>query len=113
LCGLAQPLVRLLYGANLAPAATGLQIVAWVVVPYSLTNTLAQILFATGNQSFDLRVNVIATVASVALNLLLIPKWGFVGASVAAVASISLHAILQYRYVRANVEDPDALRPFG
>ncbi len=112
LSGLATPIVALLFGANLAPAVAGLRIVAWIVVPYALTNTLAQILFATGNQAFDLRVNVMATIANVLLNLILIPVWGFVGASIAAVASITVHATLQYRYVRDNVENPNVVQPF-
>jgi O-antigen/teichoic acid export membrane protein len=113
MCGLAPWIVTVLFGAHMSPAVTGLQIIAWVMVPYALTNTLAQILFATGNQAFDLRVNLISTVANIVLNLLLIPRLGFVGASVAAVCSMCLHVLLQYTYVRRIVYDPHVLGTFA
>jgi O-antigen/teichoic acid export membrane protein len=95
------------------PAILGLQIVAWVMVPYTLTNTLAQILFASGNQVLDLRVNLMSTIANVLLNLALIPRWGFIGASAAAVGSMCFHVTLQYTYVRTRVHDPKVLGSFA
>src|SRR5262249_2538050 len=61
------------YGPAMPPAVLGLQIVAWIIIPYALTSTLAQILFASGNQTLDLRVNFVAVTANLVLNLLLIP----------------------------------------
>ena len=111
--GLSHWIITVLYGANMAPAATALQIVAWVMIPYALTSTLAQVLFATGNQVFDLRTNLCALVTSVALNLVLIPRWGFVGASVASLGSMMVHVSLQYMYVRRQVFDPGLLDAFA
>jgi len=85
---------------------------AWVMIPYTLTNTLAQILFATGNQAFDLKVNVIATLTSVLLNLALIPQWGFVGAAFASLGTMMLHVSLQYSFVRRHVYDPRMTETF-
>jgi O-antigen/teichoic acid export membrane protein len=110
--GLAPWIVKTLYGPSLEPAALGLRIVAWVMVPYALTTTLAQVLFAAGLQAYDLRVNMIAMVTSAVANLALIPQFGFVGAAVASVISTSTHVAMQYRYVRKHVYDPEALGIF-
>ncbi len=110
--GLADQIITLLYGAQLAPAADGLRVLAWVIVPYSLANTLAQILCASRNQAADLKVNLIATSASVAMNLVLIPRLGFVGTSIAALLTVSLHVSLQYWFVKRRVHDPGVLGPF-
>jgi O-antigen/teichoic acid export membrane protein len=111
--GLAHWIIAVLYGPSMTPAVRGLQIVAWLIIPYSLTSTLAQILFASGQQALDLRVNAISVVVNTCLNLLLIPRAGFVGASMAALLTISLHVTLQYRYVRSRVFDPGALGPLA
>ncbi len=66
--GLAGTIITVSTVPTSTPAAQALAVMAWVMIPYTLTNTLAQILFATGNQAFDLKVNVIATLTSVLLN---------------------------------------------
>jgi O-antigen/teichoic acid export membrane protein len=88
-------------------------VMAWVMIPYTLTNTLAQILFASGNQAFDLKVNVIATVTSVLLNVALISRWGFVGAAFASLGTMILHVSLQYSFVRRHVYDPRMTQTFA
>jgi O-antigen/teichoic acid export membrane protein len=106
---LAPWIITILYGDHMSAAIRGLQITAWLLIPYALTNTLAQILFASGNQALDLRVNAAAVLANLTLNLVLIPHWGFVGAASASLASIMLHVGLQYRYVRQRIFDPAVL----
>jgi len=104
--GLADIIITSLYGSAVAPAGQALAVMAWVMIPYTLTNTLAQILFASGNQAFDLKVNLIATLTSVIFNVALIPYFGFVGAAVASLGTMILHVSLQYRFVRRHVHDP-------
>ena len=111
--GLARWIIAILYGPDMTPAIVGLQIVAWLIVPYSLTSTLAQILFASGNQALDLRVNFIAVLTSATLNFFLIPRFGFVGAAATALVTISLHVTLQYQFVRRRVFDPHAVAAFA
>ncbi len=110
---LAPWIIPILYGEHMSPAIHGLQIIAWLIIPYALTNTLAQILFASGNQALDLRVNAAAVLANLTLNLALIPHWGFVGAASASLISILLHVGLQYRYVRQRIFDPAVLAPLA
>jgi O-antigen/teichoic acid export membrane protein len=99
LCAWAKPIIAMLYGESLAGASTSLQVLAWVLVPMALATTLAQMLFAADKQVIDLRVNVLATVVSVAAGTLLVPKWGAVGAAVAVLSSASVYAALQYVFV--------------
>lgn len=106
---LAPWIITILYGEHMSAAIRGLQIIAWLIIPYALTNTLAQILFASGNQALDLRVNAAAVIANLALNLALIPSFGFVGAASASLMSILLHVSLQYWYVSRRIFDPAVL----
>lgn len=113
LAGLAAPITTLLYGPDLAPAATSLRVLAWTLIPVGLATTLAQLLFAANRQAVDLRVNVIATVVSVAANFALIPRWGAVGAAAAVLFATGVYASLQYFYVRQQVTDPSVLSYLG
>lgn len=106
LSGLARPVIELLYGAELVSGAPSLSILAWVLVPFAVATTLAQVLFAAGKQAIDLRVNLIATAAAVAANLALVPWWGATGAAVATLLASLLYATMQYGWVRRGVLDP-------
>jgi O-antigen/teichoic acid export membrane protein len=103
---LAPWIITTLYGAGMSAAVQGLRVVAWLMIPYALTNTLAQILFASGNQALDLRVNAVAVTTNLTLNLLFIPRFGFVGAAATSLISMMVHVSLQYRYVRRRLFDP-------
>jgi O-antigen/teichoic acid export membrane protein len=113
LSGLAQPVIVLLYGPNLVAGAASLQVLAWALVPMALATTLAQMLFSADRQAIDLRVNIIATVVSVAAGGLMIPRWGAVGAASAILVSTSVYATLQYVFVCQIVADVSALGQMG
>lgn len=113
LSGLATPVIVLLYGPQLAAAASSLRVLAWALVPMALATTLAQMLFAADRQAVDLRVNLLATVVSVTACLLMVPLWGAVGAAAAVLLSSSVYAALQYGFVCRMVTDVAALRPMA
>lgn len=100
---LAGTIISTLYGPKLAAAAVSLAVLAWSIVPLAVAAVLAQILFASGRQHIDLRVNIIMMCVSVLLNLVAIPRWGAVGAAGTAVVSTTLYAALQYIWVERNV----------
>ena len=106
-------MIALLYGPKLAAAGASLHVLAWALVPMALATTLAQMLFAVDKQAIDLRVNVIATLVSVAGGAVLIPRWGAVGAAAAVLVSTSLYAGLQYVFVCQAVTDVSALGQLG
>jgi O-antigen/teichoic acid export membrane protein len=92
----AGPLIRLLFGEALAPAADILRILAWTVIPFALAIVLAQVLFAADRQVIDLGVNVVSMGVSVAAAVVLVPRLGAVGAALAALAASTVYAALQY-----------------
>lgn len=80
-----------------------------IIAPIILTNTLTGI---SGNQYFTatnqinilLKSQIAAAVINVAINALLIPKFGFIGAAVATVFSSVLNAGVQYYYLVKQVK---------
>lgn len=117
LYGAADPVIRLLYGAELAAAADVLRLLAWAVVPVALAIVLAQVLFAADRQDVDLGVNVASMVVSVLALLALVPRFGALGAAGGAVASATFYASLQLAGVRRFVGNigvgPDLARLAG
>jgi O-antigen/teichoic acid export membrane protein len=90
-----------------------LQVLAWTLAPLAIAIVLAQVLFSADRQALDLRTNVIASIVSVAGNLLLIPRFGAVGAACATLVAATTYAAFQYAWTRRFVVDPDALGDLG
>jgi Membrane protein involved in the export of O-antigen and teichoic acid len=114
-CGLAEPLVRLLFGPDFLPAAGVLKVVIWTVVPYGIVRVLASGLFASNRQVIDLKVNLLGLVANLALNLFLIPKFGMMGCAWATMLSIWIFLALQCYFLRGEIlpvlRQAEILRP--
>ena len=77
-----------------------LQVLAIGLVPWVLGRTFANVLVAGDLQRYDLIASVAATVVNIGLNLLLIPRYGAVGAAIAHSCSISLFCVMEMWYVR-------------
>ena len=81
---LAKPLVNLLYGAEYAPTAGILCVAVWYVT-FSYYGSVRNVwILAEGKQRYLFGINVIGAAANVLLNLLLIPRWGGIGAAIAS-----------------------------
>lgn len=109
LFGVGGSVLTFLYGPGLAGAVPSLRLLAWTIMPHAIAITLAQVLFSACHQAVDLRVNVIACVASVAANLLLIPRLGATGAATSTLFATCVYSALQYLWTRQYVTDPQAL----
>lgn len=82
---LAKPLVFLLYGEEYAPSAVILAVAVWFVT-FSYYGSVRNVwILAEGKQKYLLGINATGAVANIVLNLVLIPIWGGVGASIASV----------------------------
>jgi O-antigen/teichoic acid export membrane protein len=114
LYGGAEPLIRLLFGQALVPAASILGILAWTVIPFALAIVLAQVLFAADRQAVDLGVNLVSMLVSVTVGVLLVPRFGAAGAAVAVLAASTVYSLLQYagvvRWAAKLRIGPDVLR---
>ena len=113
--GTADALVPLLFGHSMAPAAGALRILIWTLVPYGIARVLASLLVASDRQRFDLAVNGIGLVTNVGLNIVLIPRYGFIGCSWANLLSMLVFLGTQCYFLRREIlgviKDAAILRP--
>src|SRR5207249_9820698 len=80
---MAEPIIRLLAGEEYLPhSANALRVLIWFL-PFSFTNALLQyVLIALNRQRFITGAFVLATGFNVLANLLLIPRFSYIGAAV-------------------------------
>jgi len=96
----ATSLVTFIFGPGFVPSAAPLQILL-VIVPVALLRNVAQgVLVASERQDLLLRTVAWAAGANVLLNLLLIPRWGMLGAAAATLATESARTGMALHYAR-------------
>jgi O-antigen/teichoic acid export membrane protein len=91
---LADRVIGTLYGEAYAAAVPVLRIVIWVFVFNFVNPFVSHILFARGEQAISLRVGAVTSLVSLALSLVLIPRWGAIGAAYTFLASSALACCL-------------------
>jgi len=100
---LAEPIIGFLFGPAYANSVLPLQILAWSAVLVILRFTYRQALNAAGRQELDLRCASAAAGLNLGLNLLLMPRYGIIGAAVATLLSevlwLTTALYYFYRYV--------------
>jgi O-antigen/teichoic acid export membrane protein len=115
IAGLADPLVRLLFGQGFGDAASVLKVVIWTLVPYGIVRVLASSLFASNRQHIDLKVNLLGLATNIILNVMLIPRFGILGCAWATL--VSMCCVLAYqcyflgREVVSVLRQAEMLRP--
>jgi O-antigen/teichoic acid export membrane protein len=99
---LADPVIRFLYGAAYANSAAPFRILVWSAALVILRWVYMDSLRATGHQALDLRGAMASASVNVGLNILLIPRFGMVGAaSATAIADVVWFAMSYYYFRRA------------
>ena len=93
---LADQIVVFLYGASFAPAALALRIVIWVVPLMFASEFLGYVVVISNQERKVARAVVISTGINVALNLLLVPRFGFVAA---AAMTVFTEVVLVSQYI--------------
>jgi O-antigen/teichoic acid export membrane protein len=96
---LSDKIILLLYGSEFVKAADTLRILIWTMVFFPIANILGNGLIASHHQKIDLLVNSLGAVFNIALNAVLIPKYGPLGASIATVSSILFFLVIQNLFV--------------
>jgi O-antigen/teichoic acid export membrane protein len=97
----ARPLILLIFGEDFAPSAIGLKIVAmllWLVMANGMLSTAA---VSSGRQWLNLWCAAISLCSSLLLNIILIPKFGFLGSCVARVTTEFLIFLVALTYLGA------------
>ena len=97
------PTLTMIYGPEFAAARSTLAVLIWTVVPYAWVRYNACVLLATENQKVDLALNATMTGLNIVLNLLLIPRFGYLGAAIATTASVVIYGVAQWAYIRAKL----------
>ena len=100
---LAKPIIGLLYGSQYLPAATVLAVYTWVLVPQCVDAVVYKWLFTENLQKYLVYRTVLAAVTSVVLDLVLIPRYGIWGATIAGVLAILVATVfsnLVFREIR-------------
>lgn len=100
---LSESVIGLLFGSDYSNSIKAMQILCWSAALVILRGTFRQALNASGRQRLDLRCAIIAVGVNIVLNLLLIPRYGVLGAAASTVFSELVWLInashLFYRYV--------------
>jgi O-antigen/teichoic acid export membrane protein len=95
---LAAPIIGLLYGPEYAQSAAPFRILLWSAALVILRSSYTEALKGTGYQGADLLCAVTSASVNVGLNLLLIPRYGMVGAASATVVADVVWAVMAYHY---------------
>jgi O-antigen/teichoic acid export membrane protein len=100
---LAEPIINFLFGPLYKNSVPALQILSWSAVLVMLRGTYRQSLNAAGKQHLDLRCAGTAIAVNLGLNLLLIPRFGIIGAAtstlIAEMIWLTLASYFSYRHV--------------
>jgi O-antigen/teichoic acid export membrane protein len=96
---LSERFILLLFKPEFISAAYALQIIVWIITMAGHNLIFANILVASNHQKINLIGIFIGMIFNICLNLLLIPKLGFVGASITSILSAIILFIFQYYYV--------------
>ena len=88
------PLLESLFGTEYVAAGAALAVLVWSV-PISLVRSVSlAALIARERQDMVLRTTTSSAVVNIALNVLLIPRWGVLGAAYATVATEAMRGVL-------------------
>jgi len=106
----ADKLVRLLFGQSYEAAGAVLVVHVWAAVAVSLGVASSQYLIAENLQKISMYRTTIGLMCNLGLNLLLIPKYGALGAAVATLISYSLATISMGVFVQGRQQTVMMLR---
>lgn len=100
---LADPVIHFLYGGAYANSAAPFRILVWSAALVILRWVYMDSLRATGHQALDVRGAVASACVNVSLNILLIPRFGMVGAASATAIADVVWFVMSYYYFRRAV----------
>ncbi|MCA9976918.1 MAG: polysaccharide biosynthesis C-terminal domain-containing protein, partial [Anaerolineales bacterium] len=95
----ADKMILLVFGDAYTPSIIVLQITALGVMPSFLSRLLFRAILASDNERLAVRATLIANLANLLLNIILIPRYGVLGASISAVGTIFVNTIQNLWYV--------------
>jgi O-antigen/teichoic acid export membrane protein len=100
---LAAPIITFLYGPAYANSAAPFKILLWSAALVVLRWVYMDSLRATGHQALDLRCAITSAILNVGLNVVLIPRYGMIGAASATTFADLVWFGMAYHYFRRAV----------
>jgi len=104
---LAEPIIKLVYGAEFILSADVLRILIWAVAIIFVNSLIATLLTSIGKLNVLIVVSAVNVILNVGLNLLFIPTWGFglsyVGAALTTLISEVVGFAIIYQYFARNL----------
>lgn len=101
-----KPVINLLFGSGFTPAHAPLVVLSIAGLIHAIFGMAGGTLTMTGKERLILRVSAVAALANIIGNVVLIPKYGMIGAASATALSITFAEITKYfvalRYVRID-----------
>lgn len=97
----AEVIISSIFGEQFVTAALSLKIIAWILIFFSLNFFLQQILIILGKQKVFSIFAFVSFATNVILDILLIPYYGYIGASIATLVSCFVLFVLTILYVTA------------
>ncbi len=96
--------LTLLFGSSYARSAGTLDVLALSIIPFCLVVVVARGLVATGSQSIDMYANILGVIVCIAACLILIPRYGAIGAAGAQLLSFLSMAIVEIAYLSRKTQ---------
>lgn len=109
---LANKIILLIYGTEYTNAVIALQILVWSAVIIFMSGAFARLLEASDKQVVITKITAICAIVNIILNLILIPHYGYIGASVVTVLTeflafllgLKIVSALNYSYIPVNLK---------
>ncbi|MDD3042311.1 MAG: flippase [Methanosarcinaceae archaeon] len=96
---LADRIILLIYGKEFYPAIPALQILIWTIPVIFLSYMLGTLFASINRQVLSLKIGIFITALNIIINLLLIPKYSFMGAALATVITYTASFILSFYFI--------------
>lgn len=82
---LADQIILLIFGTNYLPSIIALQIIVWTIIFTFSGAAFIKLLEATNKQLIVTKISIMCVIANILLNLVLIPRFSYIGASISTV----------------------------
>ncbi len=87
-------IITTLFGIDFKHAYLPFAILITGIIPFTLFKVISAYFTGIGKQNYVLRITIIIAIVNVIINLLLLPRYGIIGASLASSISYSLGGII-------------------
>ncbi len=107
---LSNHIIHLFYGSQYSESATILKVIIWVA-PFSYVTTLTgRVLSAINKQSILVYITMVYIIVNIVLNIILIPKYGGIGAAITLVLTSGLNYFIQQYYINKFFDNKFSLK---